>query len=227
MRKLLSLVILGPPTSWVYIMVALTWGSLPPHPPAVGLTQSPWTCCCCWGRNLPWRIEKLLFHSREKGRPARGGEYSCWTGQLPLFFLSSLSFPLIATFWDVCVYRARQGTYWGLLGVAGKRPSKLSPIPWKSSNLLAGHLHLPEVLLCAQSGRGEMASVKWRTLLERKSDVFRVALRAGKELMGESLVRHVPINAGVQWAVKYWGYKDKTHTLCSQGAQTRAGEMNA
>lgn len=35
MRKLLSLVILGPPTSRVYIMVALTWGPLPPRPLAV------------------------------------------------------------------------------------------------------------------------------------------------------------------------------------------------
>lgn len=63
--------------------------------------------------------------------------------------------------------------------------------------------------------------------MERKSDVFRVALRAGKGSMGESLVRRVPINAGVQWAAKYWGYKDKTHALRSQGAQARAGEMNA
>lgn len=63
--------------------------------------------------------------------------------------------------------------------------------------------------------------------MERRSDVFHVAPRAGKGSMGGSLVRRVPINARVQWAAESWGYTDKTHALRSQRAQTRAGEMKA
>lgn len=70
--------------------------------------------------------------------------------------------------------------------MAGKWPSKLNPIPLKSSNLLDAHLHSPQVFyVCAEwRGRDGFNYVK-DSYVEEKSGLLCVALKGWRRIDGE------------------------------------------